>query len=263
MNSKTQATPKREKGELLFERYLRETGHAGADHLEPDLGIETNPDYEISKGGATAIAEVKEFADGKLHRRLNDPKGNRVFNAGDREQFGDVRKKVSEAARQLKPLKDSGLPLVVVITNPNNIFVPLGDIDVRAAIYGMPAIGGELDPELNQIVNMRPIPGKNGRLTNDHQYISAVVVLGMGSYRGDARQEWLDANEVRLGATYGDDMSAKYAEVFEALQSITAPEGEYVYARVFHMESDEAVPLPPELFDGPHDVHHYLSRQPA
>jgi hypothetical protein len=55
--------------EEWFVRYSRETGHVGWDQPEPDLGIARRPDLLISKGGAQAICEVKEFEDGALERR--------------------------------------------------------------------------------------------------------------------------------------------------------------------------------------------------
>lgn len=165
----------RKKGELLFERYLRESGHSGWREHEPDLGINTRPDYRISKNGASAVAEVKEFDDGKLHRRLVESNRNQGFFVGDREVFGDVRNKIRAAARQLKPLEGSGIPLVVVLTNPKNIWLPLDDTDVPAAMYGMPTVGGDYDAERGEIVNMRLVPGRNGKLYGSHLYISAVA----------------------------------------------------------------------------------------
>lgn len=251
---------KKTKSEELFERYLRETAHDGWDDHQPDLGSAKNPDYKISKNGASAIVDVKEFADSKLHQRSQV--GNKVFNASQDEMLGDVRDKIGKFAKQVKPFERSGLPLVLVLANPNNILVPLGEFEIRAAMYGMPMFGGEFDPEVGQVMNMRTIPGLNGKLTNHHQYISAIAVLGTYTHKQVANDVWLDANRNRLEAEFPEDFEGKVGAVFDGLRSVHAPDGDFVFARVFHTESDQAVPLPPELFDGPHDTHTYLSRTP-
>lgn len=115
-----------------------------------------------------------------------------------------MRDKIGKFARQVKPFENSGLPLVLVLANPNNTLVPLGEFEIRAAMYGMPMFGGELEPDSN----------------------------------------------------------AKALAILDGLKTVEAPDGDLIFARVFHTESDHAVPLPRELFDGPRDFHMYLSRTP-
>ena len=45
----------------MFEAYLAEHGCDVPEH-EPDLGVETRPDYLLARDGHTCLCEVKEFA---------------------------------------------------------------------------------------------------------------------------------------------------------------------------------------------------------
>lgn len=93
----------------------------------------------------------------------------------DRHDSRTIRGKIKEAARQLKPLAERGMPLAVVIANPQNAPVVLGDQEIVWAMYG--------DPVVRVFASSRgPIGGpvfmadRNGKLTGDHHDGSYPVV---------------------------------------------------------------------------------------
>lgn len=99
-----------------FEDYLRERGAEPGDH-EPDRGVDgPRPDYLPTAEGEQIACEVKQFGKGsKVERRLAEQS---VGVISDAERYGPIRNQVKEAAKQFKPLAVRGIPLVVVLANP-------------------------------------------------------------------------------------------------------------------------------------------------
>jgi hypothetical protein len=170
--------PKTEADEQ-FEAYLVEHGYDPGEH-EPDLteiGVDSTPDYlPTNATGERVVCEVKGFGVNELTRRLGR---QRMVTAGPREQYGPIRNQVRAAARILRPLAASGLPLVVVLTRSDpGVMVDLSIENVVAALYGDRHIAFTIDPRSGAATDEgRQMLGRDGALTNDRQYVSAVAVL--------------------------------------------------------------------------------------
>src|SRR6266511_3152185 len=92
------------KPEAWFDRYVLDHGHDRGEP-EPDVGIETNPDRVIRWNGFDVACEIKQLD--------NDPFGRLIGRVGSQSMKATMRpvwKAIGKAARQLKPLADSGLP---------------------------------------------------------------------------------------------------------------------------------------------------------
>jgi hypothetical protein len=152
--------------ETRFDRYLVEHGYDPGGP-EPDLGVEKRPDRLIERDGVRVVCEVKEFTTSALAKAGRGP---RSFSS--KEWYKPVRKTVESAAGQLRPPRDRGLPLVVVISNPKGVPVPLETKDVIYALYGDPTYTLTIDTATGGPVGGVGFgAGRNGRLTNYHPYI--------------------------------------------------------------------------------------------
>jgi hypothetical protein len=208
--------------EVWFDTYLRAHGYTW--ELEPDLGIPKRPDRLIYRDGLSAVCEVKQFD--------KDPIGwmRETGQGGWFDENKPVRGAVRQAARQLRPLKGRGLPLVVVLANPNGYHVDLSGEQVIHALYGDDTIvftvwtgEGPPPPDLADPPDYRRVVGRNGQIRVSGQYISAVVMLHRRSS---------DFFDVRDEADVPDDEC--WVEVVPAI-------------------SEEAVPLAESFFTGPND----------
>jgi hypothetical protein len=82
----------------------------------------------IHRDGLSAVCEVKQFD--------KDPIGwmRETGQGGWFDENKPVRGAVRQAANQLRPLKGRGLPLVVVLANPNGYHVDLSGEQVIPAL---------------------------------------------------------------------------------------------------------------------------------
>lgn len=229
-------------GDLMFEAYLAEQGFGEVPH-EPDLGVAKFPDYVIERDGRRCVVEVKEFGSGSSPF----PTGQRYGSLGSATLLKPIRGQLREAARKFKPMEPLGLPLVVMLCNPNGVLLDLSIQNIIYSMYGdltftfpvSAETGGATEP--GQFV-----AGRNGRYRAAHQYVSAVGVLGCRSRRAEHIEELLAQQE---------ELSA-----FEALQLIDEadergeiPDGEYHVVTLVKTTSESAVPVPDEFFDGAGD----------
>jgi hypothetical protein len=228
-------------GDLMFEQYLREHGYAAVEH-EPDLGVAKRPDYVIERAGTRCVVEVKMF-DAATRSFPDQPFG--TTNA--ETVMKPVRSQLREAARQLKPLAGSGLPLVVLLTNPHEAMVFLDEHHMVYAMYGDPIVVIDIDPEVGGAVgDPRHEVGRNGRLARDHQYISAVAVLSEREHAADFYDE--------MNRRYADlPADARWERIEDATTRGERQSGSYHRVRVFKTLSPSAAPLPGVFFEGPHD----------
>jgi hypothetical protein len=242
--------------EEWFDRYIRDHGHDPGE-VEPDLGIEKRPDRLIGWNGVEVVCEVKQFD--------NDPFGD-DWNGQPRTMdmkaaLNPVRRAVSYAAEQLKPLAGRGMPLVVVIANPNGMPVPFSSEEIIWALYGDPVWKITIDEETGAPVGETEYGAdRNGQIRNRHQYLSAAVAL----CRRTLAQDWSDALWARLKDEnhfdpVGDPEGASRVttlaveEMHAAEERGDIPAGDYLYSDVFVTMSAEAEPLPANVFDGPRD----------
>lgn len=211
---------------------------------EPDLGVDTRPDYLITRAGVEAVCEVKEFATTAISDALA---GSRVGFLSDKQVFGSVRNQLDAAARQLKPLASRGLPLVVLLANPRRADVSLEPNDVMAAMYGNPAFSIPIGPE-GATGEGEYFLDRDGSVTAKHAYLSAVVTL----HEWSLDQDWADREVKRFEDPWEFIQWAKGER-----DAGRVPEGTRRFAHVFHTASaadGRATPLPDDLFDGPQDA---------
>ena len=151
----------------MFEAYLGEQRFDVPEH-EPDLGVETRPDYLVALDGHTCLCEVKEFA----------PTTNSIPGSGTwamKTVLKPIRAKVHEGARQLRPAAGLGHALVVVLTNPHRAPVILGEQECLWALEGDPVVRVPVGPGV--AATPEHTAGRNGELRHDHPYLTAVVIL--------------------------------------------------------------------------------------
>jgi hypothetical protein len=247
----------RNDAERWFERYLRQYEYHYI--FEPDhLGVPSRPDFLANRGEAELICEVKGFEEAPpLEKRLAGL--NQPAMVSDDEVYGAMRGAVREAARQLKPLAGSPWPLIVVLANPTGFYVHL-DLDrLIEAMYGNPRLTGTFNPESGEIEGFEFEYGRDGRLRNDHPYISGVAIVHELSLAAEYHAKWLadwKSTREQKRTTY-DEIAAEAVAAHEAwLQSearIQAPEGEEYWIDLLTTGSPEAVPVPTCVFDGPRD----------
>lgn len=239
-----------------FERYLLDHGFDPGEH-EPDLSswsVETHPDY-LPTGDAGQIAcEVKQFGkDSKLAKRLAE---QRYVAASDAEVYGPIRNQVAEAAGQLKPLASRQIPLVVVLANPAGAPVDLSFEHVIAALYGNSQWTVAIDPTTGAAVDEGRFElGRDGKLTNDHAYLSAIVLLHRCDLAHEASRKILaQAGEHFSGEPRtAEERRERMVAVIEELERHDLPTGHYFRVEVIETLSELAVPLPETWFAGEHD----------
>ncbi|MFD0636394.1 hypothetical protein ACFQ9X_37305 [Catenulispora yoronensis] len=230
-------------GEALFERYVTENGYKILDR-HPDLGTQKRPDYLVLAAGVEVVVEVESF---------NLPSAASV---GDvalldmRPQLKNVRNKITAGAEQLKGI--DGYPLAVVLANPKNAHLPLEGPMFEGALYGDPMITIDGDGE----TDMRF--GRNGRLhvteldgsvRGNHPHLSAVAVLRR-SYSDEAHAAAMQASQ-SLGY---ENILATVREAHRRMAEMGEDATQAVCLDIYETVSRSAIPLPRDVFAGPHDT---------
>ena len=223
-----------------FEEYL---DALGLEHeYEPDLGTKKKPDYRVTTPTGSVVCEVKAFspqpmpAEGFYVREM-------------REVLTTSRNSIRSAARQLRELAGQRLPLVIVLANPADAHVSLDH--VVHAMYG--DMQGVITGHGDGSTSSELLATLNGRLRNDHPYVSGVLVLRKGSRQQDALREWQPSRDDLTPAEFT-------AELNGYLESITA-HGLDTYLEASYVEAPgrEATPLPEGVFVGEHAYRWRLS----
>jgi hypothetical protein len=241
--------------EIWFDEYVRSLGKDPGDP-EPDLGIEKNPDRLITWNGHEVVCEIKQFEANPFDRLLGT-----FGTLSMREALNPVRRKVMKASEQLKPLAESGLPLVVVLANPQGQPVQFSTREIIWALYGDPIIEIPINTKTGGPAGeAQHTVGRNGQIRMQHQYLSAIVALRHREHV----QDWSDQNWEQVKAENpieaGDyDAVVELGKIAmdraqEAKARGEIPEGGYFRAEVFTTLSETAAPLPRDVFDGPRDT---------
>lgn len=161
--------------EELFKRYLDGNKNVLKYEYHPVLGGLKFPDYKIYTKQCEILCEITEFTDTKLNRLL-ECQGTAVLDVND--VLKPIREKISYESRQFSEYRNLNIPCVVVLCNSKRVRVELSSDFILSAMYGN--ISGKL------VINKSGREAakwlgwyydRNGKLTNQHQYISAVVVL--------------------------------------------------------------------------------------
>lgn len=241
--------------EEWFNQYLSERGYQWQE--EPAMGTARNPDRLITTSGHLVVAEVKSFAtDGLLKNAIFSDTGtegirvSQPMSRDSKDALAPIRKKIKEAAGQLKELGERGWPLIIVLANPLNKPIPLNEPNVVSAMYGDLTAQGTLGPD-GKIAEWVWAAGRNGKLRNDHKHVSAVAILHHRHHAQDWADGWFDENRKRFGA-HG---TAAMLKAFQA-DAHQAPQGSYVWLTIFETLSETAAPLPRDIFNGPRDVRY-------
>lgn len=239
--------------EAWFARCLTERGYAF--EYEPDLQIDRRPDFLVHVDGVRIAAEVKAF---DPHAEADElMKYYRAVQAGEapptrtrklEDVLKPMRNQIHAAAKQLRGLRDRAMPLVVVLANPGSRLVPVTEpAMVVSAMYGDLGLEAPLLPG-GHVGEFRTVMQRNGKLTNDHPYISAVVVVRRELRAERWAHDWFSTHQ---GEFAPDDL----AGVLSALKaaSVDAPDGDELFMDVYETVSTGAVPLPRHVFNGPGD----------
>jgi hypothetical protein len=95
--------------------------------------------------------------------------------------------------------------------------------------------------------------GRNGKLTNDHPYLSGVVILRQREHSADRIDE-ISADLRGDGPPREWDKAAEeVARLINRIQQEDLPEGDYLYCDVIEAISEVATPIPTDLLDGSRD----------
>ena len=183
-NLHTVADPKTP-GDLFFESYCALNGY-DAQHVvrwRARFGVDTpkNRDYLVDRVGDRAIVEVKHFTTTRLTERvMSSPRQTASF--GGRDLYGNLQKAIRDASGQLAPFASVGVALVVLMTNPTGSDINFHCDDVVSALFGEVKLRVDAEPggrveavfsENGEVLAREP----DGRLTNRHPHLSAVVAL--------------------------------------------------------------------------------------
>jgi hypothetical protein len=259
----------RNEAERWFERYLQAHGYEYEYEPTFEPEIPTRPDFKVWRGGAEMVCEVKGFEEmPPVERRVSGTSQPTMLSS--KEVLGPMRGAVREAARNLKPLAGSPWPLVVVLANPMRFKVFLSLDNLVEAMFGDLGVAGAFNAEKGQVENMQFEYGRDGRLRNDHPYISAVAILNelelAAEYKGKWYEDWKESREMPANPSY-EEVAAEVIAAEEAWQGSDAsrdvPEGNAYWVDVLTTGSPEAVPLPENVFDGPRDSRREVERVPG
>jgi hypothetical protein len=172
-----------DRAETLMAKWLSERGYQY--HFEPDdWGVLTCPDFRVVFADQTVAIEVESI---RSWGGFANAEPGKVFSRTMDMALRPVRGRIKSAAAQLKPLAVTCMPLVIALANPLNRPVPFGVDMVISAMYGDPSFA--FDDDAGRI-----LLGRNGKLTNDHPYVSAVIVIRQAPGVRETAQRWFDEN---------------------------------------------------------------------
>ena len=231
--------------EEWFEEYL--TAHCYEYVYQPNLGGKKNPDFLIMREGIEAICEVKEFDTLGFVGLLAKQPGTLVSRPV-KKLLDPVRNQISAAASQLKEYQTTKLPMIIVLANPNDAGVNLSLEFVISAMYG--DIATRFSMGANGETVSENVFGRNGQLTNNHQYISAVVVV-------DKHEKNQEAANAFIKTLYRENphMRAEVAvQLLKKEEEKFGPEIVSYECSVFETASKVCTPLPATILNGPNDV---------
>lgn len=252
--------------EKRFDTYLAVHGYLGEADIDwrSRLGVDTlkNPDRLVTRAAEElAICEVKEWRSSPLDRI---PAGQKSATFSSEQVFGTAADAVQTAAReQLRPFRDVGLPLVVVLANPHHRFVPLAPRDMTMSLFGtsdviqLPASGPPVARRISKGVGALVALDGRGEVFNPHPYLSAVVVVHARERARDFIDEEVERRR-RPEPLSGAEREEHATELLTALNANDregrTPTGEYEWVEVFDLSGLGAAfsgtPLPENIFDG-------------
>jgi hypothetical protein len=236
--------------------------------LELEQPLQQHPDFLVSRGATRVVCEVRQFDLGSVDRKLAGMKSGVL---SEKDVYGRARLALIEKARQLESLADSGLPLVIVLSNPLGAFVPMDFQHMTSVLFGNPKwtipidtqTGGAAGPgqfiveDYGAFISL--FKDEQGeRFIWRHPHVSAVATLHHRTHE----QDFIDQVMARYPADENSfDAAARAA--FAALQEVNSarekglvPDGEYQWLEVYELDGASSTPLPRNFFAGPRDTRH-------
>uniref|UniRef100_A0A7C1IX73 Uncharacterized protein n=1 Tax=Ammonifex degensii TaxID=42838 RepID=A0A7C1IX73_9THEO len=166
------------KDEISLRRFkwlLKQRGYRfwPEDRLEEVIQVRgTRPDFYVRMPWCDFLAEVESFEKSSVV----DLNPNRVFTVNPKDLVKRISGACKEAARQLKPYANLGLPMVIVLDNWRQIGIPLDPLHL-VQLFGMIEFRVPVSPEDGVIQRPYLVHGKSRRFSPEqHCHISAVVV---------------------------------------------------------------------------------------
>jgi hypothetical protein len=162
------------------------------------------------------------------------------------------------------------VPLVIVLANPHGVIAELEGPKLIEAMHGDLMITFRLDTETGEPASEPEWTlGEGGRLAEERvPWVSAVAGLHRGDRQRDWVREWIEdwkAENWPEGPSSEDDALARFLayheELEQALESKDVPSGEYFHLDVVEAISEEAVPLPRNIFDAELDRRWIVNRE--
>jgi hypothetical protein len=236
--------------------------------LDLDHPLEQHPDFLVSRGATRVVCEVRQFDLGAVDSKLAGMKSGVL---SEKDVYGRARLALIEKARQLESLADSGLPLIIVLSNPLGAFVPMDFQHMTSVLFGNPKWTIPIDTETGRAAG----PGQfivedygaflslfkdeqGERFIWRHPHVSAVATLHHRTHEQDFIDQVMARHPVDDS---GFDAAARAA--FAALQEVNSarekglvPDGEYQWLEVYELNGARSTPLPRNFFAGPRDTRH-------
>jgi hypothetical protein len=241
------------KSEVLFEKLLKKRGFEfikGEDFFEEGKKC---PDYYVKTAYGDLICEVKEFNEPEIHKMIRKQK---VIAFSSKRILNPIKNKINAASDQLKPYTKNKIPMIVILSNPYGYFVDLSNEEILSAMFGeigisIPLIDGK---EANWFF------GRNGILTSQKQYISAICVLEylpIKSKKIDEISKKIKDNhkdEETTSELFYEMASEFLVEVESIKKKGLIRERKALRLRVFHNVRAN-IKLPIEVFNSRYDEH--------
>ncbi len=118
------------------------------------------------------------------------------------EALQPSRNQLHHGTKQLKSVAATGMPLVVAVANSILRPAPFSAEMMLAAMYGDPRHGLTLDRGFQVAV------GRNGKLTYDHPYLNAVMLVRKGAEARAAVDRWREMSYHVFGSA--QDMARNF-----------------------------------------------------
>lgn len=119
------------KSELLFEELLKKREYGfikGEDYFKRGRGKKC-PDYYVETRYGNMICEVKEYGNSEAHKAFQKVK---VMAFRPEIILNPIKNKIYRASTRLKPYAKNKIPMIVILSNPNNYFADVTNEEISS-----------------------------------------------------------------------------------------------------------------------------------